>query len=129
MIGFRKHHPVLHRPRFFTGEHNERGVPDLAWHGCMLDHPGWDDPVGRSLAFTLGALEGEDDDLHVILNMADLALSFQLPPVAGRAWWRAVDTALEPPLDIADPGSEQLIEGASYLATGRSIVVLVSKPT
>jgi isoamylase len=127
MVALRKSHPVLHRSRFFTGERNERDVPDLVWHGCALESPGWDDPSGRALAFTLGALEGEHDDLHVILNMSDDALDFELPPVEGRAWWRAVDTALPPPYDIAEPGSEQLVNGPTYLATGRSVVVLTSK--
>jgi len=127
MVALRKSHPVLHRSRFFTGERNERDVPDLVWHGCALDSPGWGDPSGRALAFTLGALEGEHDDLHVILNMSDDALDFELPPVEGRAWWRAVDTALPPPFDIAEPGSEQLVDGPAYLATGRSVVVLSSK--
>jgi isoamylase len=127
MVALRKTHPVLHRSRFFVGEKNERGVPDLAWHGCELNAPGWGDPGGRALAFTLGAVEGEHDDLHIILNMADGALDFELPPVEGRTWYRAVDTALPSPHDIADPGSEQRIDGPTYLATGRSVVVLSSR--
>jgi isoamylase len=129
MITFRRTHPVLHRRGFFTGQRNERGVLDLTWHGCQLGAPGWDDPGGRALAFTLGALGSEQDDLHVILNMSDDALEFELPELAGRAWSRAVDTALASPLDIAEPGAEQLVTDPGYLASGHSVVVLVSKPS
>ena len=53
MIDFRKRHPAIHRSRFFDGKVNDRGLPDVSWHGCQLLHPGWDDPNARALAFTL----------------------------------------------------------------------------
>src|SRR5205807_5163531 len=71
MIGFRKSHPILHRPRFFTGQVNARGLPDIAWHGCRLNSPGWFDPSSRILSFTMGGFTDdngvEDTDIHVIL--------------------------------------------------------------
>ena len=48
--------------RFFAGEMNERGLPDIAWHGTELNKPGWDDPNARCLAFTLGGFEGGPAD-------------------------------------------------------------------
>jgi glycogen operon protein len=128
MIALRKSHPALHRAQFVTGQRNDRGVLDLTWHGCKLGRPGWDDPGGRALAFTLGSPVPEVGDLHVVLNMADEALEFELPVVEGRVWSRVVDTALASPDDIAEPGAEQRVDGAAYLATGRSVVVLVSTP-
>ena len=61
MIAFRKRHPILQRSRFFTGETNKRGLPDISWHGCQLNGPGWNDPECRVLAFTMGGFEGDAD--------------------------------------------------------------------
>ena len=55
------------------------------------------------------------------------AISFELPSIAGRSWRRAIDTSLAPPLDIADPGTEQPVAGGNYLVQGRSVVVLVNR--
>ncbi len=80
------------------------------------------------LAYTLGGRD-DDADLHIILNMYDLALDFDLPPVPTRQWHKAVDTSLPSPADIADPGAEEPVQGTSLNVGGRSVVVLVSKPT
>jgi isoamylase len=109
LIDFRKRHPALRRDSFL-------GAGDVRWHGCLLDAPGWDDPTSRVLAFTL-------DDVHVILNMDDQALDFQLPP---GDWRRAFDTSLTPPGDASDPGAEPPAGSDLYRAAGRSAVVLVS---
>ncbi len=126
LIAFRRHHPVIHRARYFTGVVNDRGLADLAWHGTELNAPGWDDPNARALAFTLGGATGEDD-VHVILNMYWEPLEFALPAVKGRRWHRVIDTSLAAPQDAADPGQEPLIDGATYRANDRSVVVLISK--
>ena len=126
MIAFRKRHPILQRRRFFTGETNERGLPDIAWHGCGLNSPGWDNPASRVLSFTMGGFD-DDADLHVILNMDESELDFAIPPLTGRTWTRAVDTGLESPADIAALGQEQPVEGTTYRANGGSVVVLSSR--
>ena len=92
MIDFRSRHPAVHRARFFDGKINERGLPDVAWHGCQLLHPGWDDPNARALAFTLAGF-GTEADIHVILNMDGEGLDFEIPAVKGRQWHLAVNTA------------------------------------
>jgi isoamylase len=125
MLDFRKRHPILHRPRFFTGEVNERGLQDISWHGTRLSSPGWDDPNGRALAFTLGGLGG-DPDMHVMMNMFWETLEFQVPPMPGRNWHRVIDTSLASPHDISDPGREVVFTGDKYLVNGRSVVVLIS---
>ena len=43
----------------------------------------------------------------------------------GRAWRRAIDTSLESPMDIADPGSEAPLGTRDYVVGPRSVVVLV----
>jgi hypothetical protein len=40
-----------------------------------------------------------------------------------------VDTALAPPFDIADPGAETPLSGATYTLQGRSVVVLINRAT
>lgn len=126
LIAFRKRHSVIHRTRFFTGDHNARGVRDLAWHGVELDAPTWNDPESRSLAFTLGGFDG-DHDIHVMMNMHWEPVSFVLPIIAGRTWHRAIDTALQVPDDIAEPNQEVAIDDLSYQLADRSVAVLVSK--
>jgi isoamylase len=115
LIDFRKRHPPLRRDTF-------PGSGDVRWHGSLLDAPGWNDPSSRVLAFTL-------EDVHVILNMDDQALDFELPPVEGRTWRRAFDTSLAPPDDASEPGREPLVaNGRAYRAAARSAVVLLSTP-
>jgi glycogen operon protein len=75
---------------------------------------------------TLNDPDGSEPNLHVILNMDDRELPFQLPEPSGDRWLRVVDTALESPRDIADPGREEAVEGDEYRAVGRSVVVLIS---
>jgi len=109
LIDFRKRHPALRRDTFL-------GAGDVRWHGCLLDSPGWYDQSSRVLAFTL-------DDVHVIMNMDDQELDFELP--AGE-WRRAFDTSLAAPDDASDPGTEPAVGGGFYRAGARSAVVLVS---
>ncbi len=127
IIAFRKRFQTLREPKFFSGETNARGVPDVSWHGTRLGQPGWDDPNARALSLTLGGL-GDDPDLHVLLNMFDLGLDFELPQYPGRRWLRAVDTAKPSPEDILPAGSEVPVDGSSYHAYGHSVVVLISAP-
>jgi isoamylase len=107
LIDFRRRHPALRQEEF--------GGAEYRWHGCLLDEPGWNDPSSRVLAFTL-------DGVHVILNMDDADLDFQLP--AGE-WLRAFDTSLASPLDASEPGAERAVTGGVYRATARSAAVLV----
>ncbi len=97
MIEFRKTHSTLRRRFFFTGTVNERGLPDVSWHGCKLNSPGWSDPDARALGMTLGGFDGEPD-IHVMLNMYWDSLEFEVPPVPGRQWFTTVDT--DPTLDL-----------------------------
>jgi isoamylase len=131
MIALRRSHPILHRSRFFTGQENRRGLPDITWHGCRLYSPGWNDPTSRVLAFTMGGFgaEGsaEDVDLHVIFNMDWQDLDFDLPPVTGRQWYRLVDTALPSHSDIVKPEDAALVTGNSYRTQQHSVVILISR--
>jgi glycogen operon protein len=126
MIGFRKRMSMVHKPRFFTGASNGRGLKDLTWHGTTLGAPGWDDANARAIAFTMAGFEN-DPDLHVMLNMHWDALEFELPAVPGRQWYLAIDTDAPSPGDIADPGMERPVSGATHRVAGRSVVALISR--
>jgi isoamylase len=78
------------------------------------------------LALTLAGFNGERD-LHVILNMFDQTLRFELPEIPNCNWARVIDTGLPSPDDIVEPGSEVVVDDIAYQATGRSVVVLVSQ--
>jgi glycogen operon protein len=55
------------------------------------------------------------------------ALDFETPPLRGRRWFKAVDTAEPSPRDIAEPGNEEPVPGKVCAVQGRSVVVLVSR--
>jgi glycogen operon protein len=125
MIDFRKRHPAVHRSRYFSGETNVRGLPDIAWHGTRLDQPDWS-PESRVLSFTLAGSELESD-IHIIMNMYWEPIQFELPQIQNSTLHRVVDTARDAPNDILEPGQEEACTDTNYLAQGRSVVVLISK--
>ena len=126
LIDFRKRNANIHRCHYFSGTVNERGLPDVSWHGCQLNTPNWSDPEARALGFTLAGFDDEPD-IHVMMNMYWDALSFDIPHINGRTWHRVIDTAQNAPEDIREPGQEIPFTESTYLVTSRSIVVLISK--
>jgi isoamylase len=126
LTALRKRHSALRSKNFFRGEVNERGVPDVSWHGCLLNQPGWDDPGSRVLAFTLGGHNGEPD-LHVMLNMHWGSLDFEVPAIGGRQWFMTVDTSKPSPGDLLEPGLEPRFSGPACRVDGRSVVVLLAR--
>ncbi|MBK1704424.1 glycogen debranching protein GlgX [Halochromatium glycolicum] len=126
MIAFRQRHSTLRRNHFLTGEpQHEGGIPDIRWHGIKLDKPLWGDPGARVLAFTLAGLEPDEPHLHVMLNMWKDRMAFALPPVPGRRWHRAIDTASEP--FIWSPHDQALVTGDTQQVAARSILVLEAR--
>ncbi len=126
MVAFRKSHPNLQRDQFFTGQPDASGKPDIEWHGCDLDEPGWNDPNSHVLAFTLWG-QNRDNDLHVMLNMDMQNLDFEVPALQGNQWYTAIDTSQGAPDDIAEPGQEHLFSGQTCHLEGHSVVVLMAK--
>ena len=127
LIAFRLRHPTVHRSRYFTGASNERGLADLTWHGCVLNAPDWGDPNARTLACTLGGMQRDEADLHIMMNMFWEPLDFALPPVPGRQWYRVLDTSLTAPDDIVGEGQEIKLSASNYRVDGRSVVALISR--
>ncbi len=131
MLAFRRSLHSLQRNRYFTGKVNHRGLPDIGWHGCWLNQPGWNDPSCRVLTFTLGSIAPkdtpEDVDLFVILNMDFQDLDFDVPSLPDRHWHKIVDTSRPSPQDFAEPGTEEVIQTQICHAHSHSVVVLVSR--
>lgn len=125
LIDFRKSHTCLHANGFFSADLNPRGLPGVSWHGIELDKPGWDDPNARVLAYTLAG-EGDEPDLHIMINMYWETECFDLPIVSGRNWYLALDTASASPDDLIEQQRPQVREDR-FNVNGRSIVILVSK--
>ena len=66
--------------------------------------------------------------VHVMLNTSWESHAFAVPARDGRAWFRAVDTSLGSPDDIAEAGEEERLDDDRYEVGPRSVVVLVAKP-
>jgi isoamylase len=117
LIAFRRRHAALRRRSFFA-------VDEIAWHGCALGEPGWNDPSSRVLSLTLGS---DANSVHVILNMDDQALGFALPQLERHQWHRAFDSGLAAPADASEPGREPLVDDqARYAASARSAIILIA---
>jgi glycogen operon protein len=124
MIGFRKRHPCLMHARYLTGQPREgHWFPDIAWHGEHLNHPAWDDPDSRVLAFTLGAMEPWEEDLHVIINMGKRRLQMPLPAIPEGHWYCAIDTARNAPGNILKPAMQLPLQQPACQVAPRSILV------
>ncbi|MGD8631150.1 MAG: glycogen debranching protein GlgX [Gammaproteobacteria bacterium] len=124
IIDFRKRHPCLMHARYLTGQPREgHWFPDIAWHGEHLNHPAWDDPDSRVLAFTLGAMEPWEEDLHVIINMGRRRLQMPLPAIPEGHWYCAIDTARNAPGNILRPAMQLPLQQPACPVAPRSILV------
>ncbi len=104
------------------------GRPLIHWSGVRVGEPDWRD-ISHTLAFTV-ANSVHHDGYHVILNMYFDALDFELPSLhPGRKWNRLIDTSMPSPEDFADDSSRHPVEGKTYRAQPRSVVVLHTNPT
>ncbi len=101
---------------------------EISWHGTKLNQPDWGD-TSHSIALSIRT-EQEHFLAHILFNAYWEALEFELPQRDGDhplQWERWIDTSLESPNDIV-PWQERVpIEGHSYRAGPRSVVVLSSK--
>lgn len=128
MVAFRKRHPCLMRRHFLTGKKKDGApLPDVTWHGTKLSEPLWNDHDAQILAYTLGRQKEEEEDLHIVFNMADHDLEMPLPPFSGREWHRAVDTGQPSPGDILEPADQVPAKGSFYPVSAHSVVVFESR--
>jgi isoamylase len=123
MIGLRKRHNSLMRRNFLTGAPvEENHLPDISWQGMN-----WDDPEARTLSFTLAGTDIDEPDLHVVMNMSDMAQLVELPDIKQKEWCRAVDTSLPSPEDILPPEEQRPIAKHLYEVNAKSVVVFENK--
>jgi glycogen operon protein len=129
MIQLRKRHPSLMRRNFFNGKSVKgREIADITWHGSEPNQtPNWDTPDNRFLAYSLAAIEENEADLHIVMNMSDDMLEIQLPKIAGQYWSLSVDTGKSAPVDIIEFSKQTAVIGGTYKVSGRSVVVFESK--
>jgi len=127
LINLRRTHAALRRESFLP---DEKGTTvSVEWHGTVPYQPDWS-YESRTLAKCLRAItpDGETESIYLIASAYSEPLSFELPGIKDRRWYRVVDTSLDTPRDIVDPGSEErLDEQKHYLVQPRSVVVLIGK--
>jgi len=124
LIRFREAHPNLRR-RSFTEP--DPAAPWVAWQGTRRGAPDWS-PECCWLGMHLLGL-GRDDDLFVISNAAEVSRRFELPLLGGGSRWRLfLDTSLEPPSEIVEPGLETPVPRPDEYEVGpQSVAVLVGR--
>jgi isoamylase len=114
MIAFRKAHPSIGRFGFWRG--------DVSWHG-VGEQPDLSNN-SHTLAYLLRGAAIADDDLYVMINAYWEPLDFGIHADQHGEWLRVVDTNLESPADISEPGEETSVHAVTYRVGPRSIVVL-----
>lgn len=133
MIAFRRAHPVLRSARHYR--HQAMGdcpYADITFHGVKAWHADWEN-LGHCLAFMLcGCPDREgakDNPIYVAMNTFWETQTFEPPaPPPGYRWHMAVNTGMEPPDDIWQPGAEPALSDSGMILVGsRSVVVLVGK--
>ena len=113
MIAFRKSHPSLGRLCFWRD--------DVRWYGIGPDVDL--SYESHSLAYCLHG--ASRDDLYVMINASHEPLDFEIQECPPGGWRRAIDTGLDSPFDIAEPGEEAVVASLRYRVLPRSVVVLV----
>ena len=128
LIALRKRHPNLNRREFLTGDQlGGRSLRDIAWHGYRLDEPLWSDSSAQYLAYTLAGQSGDEEDLHVILNMSERTVEASLPGIPGRLWHLVLDTSQSGPDDIRPRNQQKALVSSSYQIAKRTVAVFEAR--
>nr|VFJ51810.1 MAG: glycogen operon protein [Candidatus Kentron sp. FW]VFJ56661.1 MAG: glycogen operon protein [Candidatus Kentron sp. FW] len=127
LIELRRAHAALRRESFLPDENGT--TVSVEWHGVIPYQPDWSHE-SRTLAKCLRAItpDGETESIYLIASAYSEPLSFELPGIKDRVWYRVADTSLDAPRDIMDPGKEERLDKQEhYLVDARSVVVLIGK--
>ncbi len=128
MISLRKRHPCLMQQQFLQGKKpNSAALADISWHGAALDDPRWEDSESRVLAFTLGRVEPDEEDMHIMLNMSSEDIFMELPPITHGKWHLAIDTSRSISKDIVEPTRQQSVTTSKIHVSSHSIIVCESR--
>jgi glycogen operon protein len=135
MIAFRRRHPGLMRPEFYTGrEGSYNAIPDISWYNEKGENPKWESD-GYCLALRMDGSRAEiladqdDNDFFIMFNSSLESVNFIIAEAPGKKkWYRAVDTSYKSPNDILAQGKEEtLASSLKYRVKSRSMVILISK--
>jgi isoamylase len=135
IIRFRKRHPAFHRPEFYLGvDTNYNAIPDVTWFDRNGNPPVWD-KANHFLALRVDgskaeiAADRDDNDFFIMFNSSTKDAEFWVCGAPyGKSWHLALDTSLDPPDDLPEPGEEpRLLSQDRYLVRARSMVVLLSR--
>lgn len=120
MIAFRRAHPVLRKPAFYTDT-------DIQWFGPQGTTPTWADPGQKSFACLI--LGRSEPDLFLMFNADAAPSDFSIPAAPGNKIWRlAVDTSRQVPEDFYEPGEEPSMQDqVSFRVEPRSSAVLLAR--
>ncbi len=99
--------------------------PHITWHGIKLNEPDWYSS-SQSLAFTLIHPEAKEI-IHVMVNAYHKELSFQIPVLKEKMWYKMVDTSAAAPNDFARVGRGETVKRNSIKVKDRSIIVLMAQ--
>ncbi|GAA0446160.1 glycogen operon protein GlgX homolog [Actinoplanes capillaceus] len=138
LLAFRKAHPALRPVNFYTAtDTNGNGLGQLNWFtpaGTTPDAAYWGNANNHALAWRIDGSEFGDSapGIYVAYNDWSGDVDFTLPaPPAGKQWYRVTDTSTwaEGPNQVAGPGAEALIGGASttYALRARAVLLLVAR--
>lgn len=117
--------PDPERQRLSLTQLISKGI--TGWHGVKLNQPDWS---YGSHSIALSAELAEHMAVYLIFNAYWEPLEFELPRIGtsqADGWRRWIDTFLESPDDIAPWQNSPPIEGSTYEAGPRSVVVLWAK--
>jgi glycogen operon protein len=130
LIALRLRHPALRRRTFFGAG---GPTPDIVWHGADPLRPDFS-TESRAIALALDGRRVDrhplvDRDFYMMFNAYWEPLDFRVAASpTGRAWRRAVDTALPSPDDALGLDEGPVIPVLfSYRVEARSLVILVSE--
>ena len=79
----------------------------------------------HSIAFALQGASHQDDDLYIMINGYWEEVMFHIQEDTASEWRRVVDTSLDSPVDVLEPGDEVLLQSMAYRVPARTVVVLV----
>lgn len=120
MIAFRRAHPVLRKPAFYTDA-------DIQWFAPQGTTPAWADPGRKSFACLIfGRAEA---DLFLMFNADTAPSDFAIPAASGnKTWCLAADTSRLAPGDLYEPAKEPSIEDqARFRVAPRSSAILLAR--
>jgi isoamylase len=120
MITFRRAHPVLRKPAFYT-------AADIQWFGPQGTAPAWADPGRKSFACLI--LGESEPDLFLMFNADKAPSDFSIPAAPGNKIWRlAIDTSRQAPEDLYEPGEEPSMQDqVDFRVEPRSSAILLAR--